>query len=349
MATPRPGAWLAEAMARLGDLPAVARAHPGYDPAGYGPLREMIASRYQEVGLPTSPDNIIVTNGATQALHLLIAAITRPGDRILVEELTCPTVLAAIRTARLEPIALPLGRDGVAPLALERAIRRYQPACCYLIPTHHNPTGRTLGRQRRAGLASVFARSGVPLIEDLALAEVTIDDLAPPPIAAYASGAEVYVVGSLSKVYWQGLRIGWVRGPRLETERLLRLRAVQDLGGALPTQMLALELLKDEANIRDERRTELAAKRDLLLAELARQLPQWWCARPSGGLSVWCRAPRALRGLRERANACGLPILLGDHFAVDGRSFLDHIRIPFVLEEPGLVEAIGLLAKCWYE
>ena len=244
--SPPPGPWLMTAMSRLPALAAAALPGRVYEPAGYPALRDRIAGKLTTDGRVTAAEEVIVTNGATQALSLLAGALTRRGDTVLVEELTCPTVLASLRTAGLRLVVVPIEREGADPQAVEAAVRRYEPSFIYLIPTYHNPTGWTMTEHRRAAVAAIARRYGVPLVEDLTLADTRIDGpQPPPPIAAYAPGAQIYTVGSLSKVCWPGLRIGWLVGPRRELQRIVHLRAMYDLGCPLPTQLLAVELLDD--------------------------------------------------------------------------------------------------------
>ena len=190
----------------------------------------------------------------------------------------------------------------------------------------------------------------MPLVEDLTLADTRIDGPPPPPpIASYAPAAEIYTVGSLSKVCWPGLRIGWLTGPRRELQRILHLRAMYDLGCPLPTQLLAVELLDNLPQIRAERERELGRRRDALLAALAEHLPKWRYETPHGGLSIWCATPGPLQQLNHVAQRNGMQLMLGSHFAVGARSYLDHVRIPFTLDEGELVDVVGRLAAYWAE
>ncbi|WP_431921617.1 PLP-dependent aminotransferase family protein [Micromonospora wenchangensis] len=348
--SPPPGPWLMAAMSRLPALAAAALPGRVYEPAGYPALRDRIAGKLTADGRVTATEEVIVTNGATQALSLLAGVLTRRGDTVLVEELTCPTVLASLRTAGLRLVVVPIEREGADPQAVEAAVRRYEPSFIYVIPTYHNPTGWTMTERRRAALASIVRRYGVPLVEDLTLADTRIDGpLPPPPIAAYAPGAQIYTVGSLSKVCWPGLRTGWLIGPRRELQRIVHLRAMYDLGCPLPTQLLAVELLDDLPQIRRERQRELLGRRDTLLAALAEHLPQWRHESPHGGLSVWCATPRPLQQLNHVAQHHGMQLMLGSHFAVGARSYLDHVRLPFTLDEAELVEVVRRLAGYWAE
>ena len=148
------------AMSRLPALAAAALSGRVYEPAGYPALRDRIAGKLTTDGRVTAAEEVIVTNGATQALSLLAGVLTRRGDTVLVEELTCPTVLASLRTAGLRLVVVPIEREGADPQAVEAAVRRYEPSFIYVIPTYHNPTGWTMTERRRAALASIARRYG---------------------------------------------------------------------------------------------------------------------------------------------------------------------------------------------
>ncbi len=343
-ATSRPGRWLPEAMARIPDMTVTSLADRGYEPAGYPPLRETVSRKLGRDGLSRSADEVIVTSGATQALHLLVTILGGRGSTAVVEELTCPTVLALLRNAGFRLMVVPVADAA----AVEAAIHRYTPSLVYLIPTYHNPTGSTVAARGRAAIARAAGERRVPLIEDLTLADVPVSGLVPPPpIASYATEAEIYTVGSMSKLYWPGLRIGWLTAPRRELQRVLHMRAVYDLGSPLPTQLLAHELLPLLPRVREERRQELRRKRDTLIGALDRHLPDWRCDSPDGGLSVWCAAPRPLHRLCEIAQRDGVHLLLGTHFAAGARPFVDHVRIPYTLDENAVVEGVRRLAAYW--
>src|SRR6202034_2819025 len=114
--------------------------------------------------------------------------------------------------------------------------------------------------------------SGIPFVEDNTLAELALGNEPPLPLAAYARDAPIASVGSLSKVFWAGLRVGWIRAPRPVIAQLGRLKAVTDLGTSLVSQAIAVNLLADAAHILDLRRRELAERLALLQDMIGRHL-----------------------------------------------------------------------------
>jgi DNA-binding transcriptional MocR family regulator len=123
--------------------------------------------------------------------------------------------------AHLVPLAV--GVRGVRPDELREVVRRASPRVVYLVPTFHNPTGALVPEGARREIAKIADESDVPLVEDDTLADLTLGPEPPPPIAAFSRGGPVLTVGSLSKVLWGGLRIGWIRAPEAVLSRLTRL------------------------------------------------------------------------------------------------------------------------------
>lgn len=272
------------------DLASLTSTH-GYQPAGLPVLRRAVADRLTATGLPTTVDEVLVTTGAQQAISLVASLFVRPGDAVVVEEATYPGALDAFRAAGARLVAAPLDEGGLDPAAVADLVDRVAPRLVYCIPTYQNPTGSVLDTRRRRVLARLASDSGVPLVEDTALADLHLSGPPPPPpVAAYDGGA-VLSVGSLGKVLWGGLRVGWVRAPEATVARLARLRAVADLGGPVLSQALAARLLPDlDAAVRD-RSEQLLKSRDRLAADLSTLLPEWSFRVPDGGTVLWVRLP----------------------------------------------------------
>ncbi|WP_202796992.1 aminotransferase class I/II-fold pyridoxal phosphate-dependent enzyme [Kribbella flavida] len=154
-------------------------------------------------------------------------------------------------------------------------------------------------------------------------------------------------LGSLSKVLWGGLRIGWLRAAKPVIARLARLRAVDDLGGNVPTQLAASVLVAQLDELRRHRSADLKSRHDLLVAELARALPEWEVTPVSGGQTLWIRLPYgdgtsyAQAALRE-----GVAVLAGEGLDAGGGS-REYLRVHFQAEPSDLVEAVRRMAAAW--
>jgi DNA-binding transcriptional MocR family regulator len=338
---------LADRFLSADDGPADWAREPGYFPLGLPELRRAIARHLSRGGLPTAEDQVLVTSGAQQAIGLVAALFLRRGDEVALED---PTYLGAIDIfqevgARLIPI--PVGNDGLRLDALRETLGTDRPRLIYAMPTFQNPTGAVLPESGRRRLARLCEERGIPLVEDNTLAELALDGEPPPPVAAFAAKAPILTIGSLSKLVWAGLRIGWVRAAEPVIARLAPRKTIGDLGSSVPSQVAALKFFRDAERIRALRRREIAERRARLLRELERQLPAWTYTRPAGGLSVWVRLPHGSAAEFARvALQYGVSVLPGTVTSPTGR-FTDHLRLPFVLEGSAIREGVDRLARAW--
>jgi DNA-binding transcriptional MocR family regulator len=343
---PAPEPLLGEAAVRAAR--ALARHTPsqGYTPAGLPELRAAVAERFSERGLPTTADQVLVTNGAQHALHLLLALLCTPGDRVLVDAPAYPRALSALRSARARTVAVPLGAAGWDAAAWAQTVAATAPRLAVTIPDFHNPTGLTMSAADRAALAETCARAGVVLVADETNCELRLDGPAlPAPLAAHDPAGAIVTVGSMSKAAWGGLRLGWIRAsPRLVRE-LTAVRADVDMASPLLEQLLAVELLGRWDEVLASRRAVLAAGRDALLAALAVHAPAWTLRRPRGGMSAWVRLPAPV-ATRLAAAAARVDLLItpGPAFSVDG-TFERHLRLPFTAAPHELDGAVRTLAE----
>jgi len=336
-----PPAELVEAYERTLPELAATKGDIGYHPMGHPALRRAIADRYEQRGVPTTPDRILVTTGGQQALSLLARALVRPGDRVLVEAPTYPGALEAFREEDAVPRALPVGLPG-----LVAAAREHGPAFAYVISTYHNPTGAVLPALPRRRLAEDAAAADVVLVDDEVPAELGFPgEPAPQPLATHND--QVVTIGSLSKVVWGGLRIGWVRAPAPLVARLARLRAVHDLGGNIPAQLAAAYLVPRLDALRQRGAVQRQAGHDHLRAELARHLPDWRVPAVRGGQTLWVRLPHGDgTSFAQSALRHGVAVLPGPGLDADGRSE-QYVRLHFIASPDELSEAARRLAAAW--
>lgn len=341
-ALPAPDPLLAEAAARAAAaLPRYVCAD-GYLPAGLPELREAIARRLTERGLPTRGDEVLVTAGAQHALHLVLTLLAGPGERVLVDAPAYPRTLAAIRTARARAVAVPLTGEDWDADAWAETLAAVTPALAITVPDFHNPTGLLMSAAQREELARACARAGTLLIADETCAELHLDGPAPPPpTGAFDPGAAVLTIGTMSKSAWGGVRVGWIRASRRLVAELVTVRANVDMTGAVLDQLLALELLGDWEAVVADRRALLRERRSALLVALP---DGWRTRRPGGGMGAWVRLPAPVATpLASAAAGVGIALAPGPAFSVDG-TFESHVRLPFTLAPGALRDAIGRLA-----
>lgn len=330
----------------VGELPGLLGS-TGYEPQGVPALREAIADRFAQRGLPTDPDQILVTSGALSALAVLARCLLSRGDRVLVDAPTYPNAMDAFRQHGARLVAQPVGADGWDPEATELLVRQTSPRLAYLVPEFHNPTGRLMPEPTRAALRDVFRTQRVTMIIDETMVELALDDPAamPPPLAAGA--ADAITVGSASKAFWGGLRVGWIRAPRSLIRPLVQSRVALDLGTAPLEQLVTAGLLRDASTLLELQRERLIEQRDRLIAELAERLPGWTCERPAGGLSLWITLPREVSSrLAGNADRYGLQLTPGGQFFPDGGGER-MLRLPYTLPIETLTVAVDRLTELW--
>ncbi|MFF7732303.1 aminotransferase class I/II-fold pyridoxal phosphate-dependent enzyme [Streptomyces sp. NPDC007984] len=258
-------------------------------------LRDALAARTTARGLPTGPDDLLVTTGSQQALSLLATALLEPGDTVLVENPCYLAALQAFGFAGARIVAVPGDEHGVDPRALEELVVRERPKLLYTVPTFQNPTGRTLPAERRAAVAALAARRGLWIVEDDPYGELRYDGERVPWIAAHP-GAEdrTVLLGSFSKVMAPGLRLGWLRAPGELRRACVVAKQAADLHTPTVNQLAAARYLTD--NDLDAHVARVAGvyreRRDAMLSGLAEALPEGsvW-QRPEGGMFLWARLP----------------------------------------------------------
>lgn len=364
-ALPAPQPYLGEAAARaVEQLPAYAAGHGCY-PTGVPVLREAVARRFTQRGLPTTPDQILITTGAMGALHLLHRALVGPGDRVAVEGPSYPHTLQALRRsgARLVPVphAWPGGPELMPSWDLpewQRVLRGAAPKLAYVMPDFHNPTGALIEEEQRRELLAAARASGTIVLADETTAELgwglereagaptpTAPAAFPRPMAALDRGAQVVTVGSASKLLWGGLRIGWVRATPALVRRLATDRVYSDVGTPVLDQLIAAVLIGERLEeVRTHQLERLRASAGALSAALREQLPGWRFAEPPGGLCLWL-ATDGLSGtaLAQAGERGRVRIAAGTRFGADG-AFENFIRIPLTVPAPAAHAAVERLA-----
>jgi DNA-binding transcriptional MocR family regulator len=313
-------------------------------------LRAAIAARLTGRGLPTTAEEILVCSGSQQALTLAATVLHEPGDVVLAEE---PSYLAALQAfslagARVVPVACDddgLDPDAVAAVAAGARV-------LYTIPTFQNPTGRTLGLERRHALAGLAERHGFWLVEDDPYGELRYRGTPLPSLATMAEDRTL-ALSTLSKIAAPGLRIGWVRTPPALRRALVVAKQAADLHSSTIDQAAAARWLATvdlDAHV-EGLRTAYGERRDALLDGLGAALPPGATHnRPAGGMFVWARLPdgwdsekllrRALA--RDVAFVPGFPFFAG---APDRAA----LRLSFTAHPPAeIAEGLARLRDAWH-
>ena len=303
----------------------------GLHPYGLPTLRTAIAGHLTRRGLDTAAEQVMVTSGALAGWDLLLRTVTRPGQRALVEQPTYAAALDCLVANHLRPVALPVSADGweLPVAAAEVAL---------VTPDGQNPTGLLADdAQRRALLAALDAPV---VVADETFTELVLDG--GPQTRLAALDRRVVTVGSMSKAYWSGLRVGWVRAEPALLARLAQVRGTIDLSSPVLEQLVATRLLAVADEVLADRVAWLRGSRDALLAALATRLPDWRVVPPRAGAVLWAQLPGcSSTRLAAHALDLGLRVTPGPRFTVDGTA--DRwLRLPLSVP-PDQADAVAVL------
>ncbi|MBK6683201.1 MAG: PLP-dependent aminotransferase family protein [Deltaproteobacteria bacterium] len=320
------------------------------DPAGHPALRAALAQLLREErALAASPEQVLVTRGAQEALYLAAEVLLAPGDRVVVEAYGYrPAWQALGRKAELVP--LPVDREGLDLEALERLLERQRVRAVYLTPHHQYPTMVTLSAARRLRLLALAQKHAFAILEDDYDHEVHYQGRPVLPLASADRAGVVIYVGTLSKVLAPGLRLGYLVAPTPVIARATELRLAIDRQGDLALEAAVASLFEDGEVQRHARRMRriYQDRREVVAAALEQRLGQVLKVElPAGGMALWLEADPKLDVDRWAARAADLGVIVGPgrrfHFH-DGRS--RHLRVGYAcLDERELVEAVRRLAR----
>lgn len=323
-------------------------------PPGHERLRHQIALRYGLSGTQVAPEEIVITNGAMEALTLSLQSVTSPGDAVAVESPAFYAALQALERLRLKAIEIPCDpQRGLDLAALADALRRNDVKACWFMPTFQNPTGSSLDEAGRRQLMHLLEEHDVPLIEDDVYAELYYGPHPPPPVKALDRRGQVMHCGSFSKCLAPGYRVGWVAAGR-HAEAITRAKTMTTLSTAVPSQHAISQYLDSggyERHLRKLRRT-LARQYDLAARLAARYFPPGTrLGVPAGGYFLWVQFPRGVDTLQMQRIALerGINLAPGQIFSAT-QQFSDCLRLNFGHPrdprfEPALREIGSLAAR----
>ncbi|MDR7099003.1 DNA-binding transcriptional MocR family regulator [Lysobacter niabensis] len=320
---------------------------------GSAALRRQIALRYLIDGMDVSIDEIVITNGALEALNLCIAAVTRPGDAVLVESPCFYACLQSLERSGLRAIEVPTHpRDGIDLDALEGAIARHGPRACWLMPTFQNPLGSTMPEERKRALVELLARHDIPLLEDDVYAELHYGPRRALPAKAFDRDGRVMHCSSFSKSLAPGYRIGWVAAGR-HARDIARRKLTSTLNTNVPAQIALARYLERGGFDRHLRRLRrlLAEQQARYIAAIAEAFPPGTrVTRPAGGYFLWLELPEGVDALRvqRRAASAGISLAPGPMFSAS-RGFGNCLRLncghPLDARIEAALGELGMLAR----
>ena len=323
-------------------------------PEGYPPLREYVAEKLRrERGIGVSPDEIVLADGSSQPLHMLIDALVNPGEVVLTEDFVYSGTLGILRRFRADIRGVECDGEGMLPDALESAIVAARAEgkavkLIYTIPTFQNPQGWTMTIERRREMVRLARKHSVPILEDDCYVDLRFDGQPVTSIHSLDDTGRVMYVGSFSKIIAPGMRLGYLTAP---PEVLDRAVAVKSGGGVNQFAALAVHRYSTgnlDTHI-DEINDVFRVKRDAMLAALGENFGSaaTW-SRPHGGLYIWLRMPEGadLVAARETALNADVGYQSGPPFAPDGVSGKNYARLCFGYNTPEEIrEGIARLAQ----
>ena len=322
-------------------------------PPGLPELRRMIAQRALHWGLAISEDDVVITSGATEAVHLSLLATTRPGDVVAMESPAYYGTLQVAEALGLKVLGIPCHpATGLDVDALAERLDQLQVAAVVATPSYSNPLGSCMPEANRERLVRLLASRGVPLIEDDVYGELAFDAARVKPAKAWDRDGTVLLCSSFTKTLAPGFRIGFVVPGRRRLETLERLKFVTNVASPTLPQRALARYLSDGAYDRHLRtlRDRLAGIEASTASAVARHFPSGTrVSSPRGGCFLWVELPEGLdaMALHARALDVGVAISPGPIFSPQGghRSCIRlSCGLPWTGEIEAAIKLVGRLA-----
>ncbi|MBF4510297.1 MAG: PLP-dependent aminotransferase family protein [Aeromicrobium sp.] len=314
-------------------------------------VRRVVVELMAEVGVRIKPDDVVITAGAQQALDLLAKIFLDPGDTVICEGPTYLGALQAFSAYQPDVVCVPADEHGMRTDLLAAELERLGPRGAkfiYTIPNFQNPAGVTLTPARRRELLEIASAYDVPVIEDDPYGRLRFEGGHCLPLRALDD--DVIYVGTFSKIFAPGLRLGWIVAPHPVLGRFLLAKQAADLCGSAYAQVTAERYFggtRWRRTLQELTRT-YAGRRDAMLDALEEHFPPEakWTA-PEGGFFVWVEMPAFLdlKSILAEAVEHGVTYVPGDAFYPDGRG-RNCMRLAFCFAEPDAIrEGIRRLAE----
>jgi DNA-binding transcriptional MocR family regulator len=300
---------------------------------GHLELRRQIALRYLLDGVQLGAEDILITNGAMEALNLCLSAVCSAGDAVVVESPCFYACLQALERLGLRAIEVATDpREGIDLAALESAIARHQPKAVWVMTSFQNPLGGLMPAAKKRALVELVTKHRLPLIEDDVYHELYFDKQRPAPTKAHDAEGWVLHCSSFSKTLAPGYRVGWVAAGRFAA-RVAQHKLTLSIATSIPAQLALARYLERGSYERHLRglRTTLEAQRDEYTQAIAQYFPAGTrVSRPGGGYFLWVELPVGIDALElhRRAMASGISLAPGPMFSAS-RQFGNFLRVNY--------------------
>lgn len=321
--------------------------------AGNPDLMRQIALRYMVSGVMLPMEELVVTNGALEALNLSLQSVTQAGDLVAIESPAFYACLQVLERLQLKAVEIPVHpREGVDLAILRERLANLPIKACWFMSSFQNPVGASLNDSRKQELYSLLCEHQVPLIEDDVYADLYYGERPPKPIKSLDTQGLVMHCGSFSKSLAPGYRVGWVAGGRY-TERLARLKLMTTISPSVPAQTAIADYLQHgnyDRHLRKLRYT-LESQQEAMLASAARHFPRGTrVTRPAGGYFLWFEFPGNVDSLQlfKLALAQGISLAPGPIFSAS-QDFRHCARLnhghPWGTESEQAMELLGRMLR----
>ncbi|EZH76530.1 GntR family transcriptional regulator MpaR [Ectopseudomonas composti] len=288
--------------------------------AGNADLRRQIALRYMVSGVMLPMEELVISNGAMEALNLCLQCVTQPGDLVAIESPTFYACLQVLERLQLKAVEIPVHpREGIDLGALAESLEQLPIKACWFMSSLQNPLGASMSEAKKQALYELLVEHQVPLIEDDVYAELYFGSHPPKPVKSFDREGLVMHCSSFSKSLAPGYRIGWVAGGRY-AEQIARLKLMTTISPSVPAQAALADYLQHGGYDRHLRklRHALEMQQSAMLASAARHFPaSTRVTRPAGGYFLWFEFPERLDSLQllRLALAQGISLAPGPIFS----------------------------------
>lgn len=292
--------------------------------AGNPDLRRQIALRYMVAGVRLPMDELVITNGAMEALNLCLQSVTSPGDLVAIEAPAFYATLQVLERLKLKAVEIPVHpREGIDLESLADSLQRLPIKACWFMSSLQNPLGASMSEDKKRALYELLHGHQVPLIEDDVYAELYYGTQPPKPVKSFDRDGLVMHCGSFSKSLAPGYRVGWVAGGRY-AEQISRLKLMTTISPSVPAQAAIADYLQHGGYDRHLRklRHALEMQQGAMLASAARHFPaSTRVTRPTGGYFLWFEFPERVDSLQlfQLALAQGISLAPGPIFSATRR------------------------------
>ncbi|MDR1151966.1 MAG: PLP-dependent aminotransferase family protein [Bifidobacteriaceae bacterium] len=324
---------------------------------GHPTLREHTVTVMAAEGIAAHPDDVVITTGSQQALDLVTRIFVDPGDVIVAEAPSYVGALSVFRAYQGDVVHVPMDADGLIPEALRETLGRCRREgrrvkFLYTVPTFHNPAGVSLSLARRHEVLEICHRESVLIVEDNPYGLLGFDGEVFPALRSFDADGVVYL-GTFSKTFAPGYRVGWAAAPHAVRERLVLASESAILCPSHASQ-LSVSAYLETCDWRGQivhYRDMYRERRDAMVGSLAEMLPQCSWNVPAGGFYTWVGLPPGIdaRTMLPRATTALVAYVSGSAFYADGQG-ADHMRLSFCYPTPerireGVRRLAGVVAK----